>query len=190
MQEMNVDPDGRFTLTGRLKYRYGEKIDLPDHIKTIVYFIEAMAKAYSKYMASDGKLVGQEKANLKKYIRELLKSILILRLYLSKEYLDDMYPESQELETGFSYSLVLDEADFTLSGNINPREFNRYKTFKQWLEESVLPLLKEFGNEIRATLKDGVLTKEEVTWLNKTLDKMLHTLLLMDYRITHYSMRS
>lgn len=189
VQEIQIDKEGNFSLSGKLKYRHGENIDLGDIITGIVFNIEQLAAEYGRYMR-DGKLVGQEKANLKKMIREALKSILVLRLYLSKRFLNDDYPESNNPERGYRFSIVLDESDFTITGKLSTAEFNRYNDFHDWYVNSILPLFHEFSNEIRASLKDGALHKDEVTWINKTLDNMIDSLLVMDFKITHYSIKS
>lgn len=190
MQNLYLDDDGEFHANGRVKERYISGSNVSELVSDILRFYRILGETYSRYMGNDSKIIGQEKANLKLVIEALFQSLLGLRFYLERNYLHNNVPSAVNSEAGYRFTMYLDQFDYTLMGRLSTREFNQINKFSIWYREQLGTELKVMIAEMKQALEDKILSREEVISLNKEIDSMIHSILIILYKLEHSSLTS
>ncbi len=185
MNNIEIEEDGNLRVTGKLKIKQLQTELFSEIVEEALGHFGIIGAAYNRYISDDGKLVGQEKANLVQGIENMTNTLISLRFFLEKNYLESNVIQAYDTEEGFNYTMHMDDYDFFLRGQISIHHYNEIKTFDEWYKKLFADKLNTFLKDLQVALKDKRLVKDEVIWLNKRLDTMIHSQIVMCYKLNH-----
>ena len=190
MSPVVIDEEGGFIISGRLKERAGEKIDLAENVRKLLELFRVLGNQYGKFMRGDHKLIGQEKANLNQIVEEITGILILLRFFLANEILETLSPHCINRELGYDFTMVRENYDFTIRGNISVKLFNQMKDFKSWYTGSFSDRFRKLFQDLRISLADNRISKEEVGVLNGVIDEMLNSLFIMNCKLSRFAIET
>ena len=183
MNSIKIEDEGNFSASGRLKHKQFKGLNFPLMVKEALAYYKRIGQHYGKFMADDNQLIGQEKASLKMILENMMNHLITIRFYLEKMYLLSNNPSCNNFDEGYAFSMYIDDYDYTITGKLSVKAYDSIKTFRDWYTTLFADKLKKFLDDLKVALGDKQLNKDEVEWLNKRLDGMIHLQLIMHYKL-------
>jgi len=185
--EITLDKHGNFRVVGKLKDKHPKRIVLSEYLTEVLKVFQKIGKSYSHFLKGDQKLVGQEKANLVMQLNNFASIFLTIQFYLEMVFLDSNIISAVDINEGYKFKVTLDDYDYTISGKFSGKIFAQVTTVKNWYSDFAGDQIKKFIGDVKAALKDGNLDKQEVEWMNKRISAIVHSVFIIQYRLTHSS---
>lgn len=193
---MKVDSEGNYQVSGRISHYNVRQYTLAQIAHHMTELFGNINHQYERYMRGDGRLVGQEKANLSAYMDSLFYYFLILRLKLMPDgarssgrgqNTDDGQKEetftflATSAEHNYDYVYVEHDAGFQISGEFKRGQLRRTDSFSAWFRNTLKPALLGFLEELKTAWRDHDLSPAEKKKLMDRVDLVLFELMIIHW---------
>jgi len=174
----------RFILEGVMGVKEFHEADMSTTLSEMMVLDKQIVHEYKDSLADDGKLVGQEKANLSSLIQRLVVCVVAFRLFIEKRVKQGEIVSSKCHEQGYGFQISHTGYNFHMSGELSSRVLSQVKQFGIWHEETFWPVYETLVKTIEHALHDRHFTTEEGGIISDALDKMLFSLVQIYIALT------
>ncbi len=176
--KITFEPNGRWTGGARIPSSLRDTSNLSEWIANFLKKFKKLGKTYRSYIGNDGKLIGQEKANLVIGLDDLISGLLVLRMYVTKD--NPSHFNALKNKYRFKYKIRMDNTTWSGRGIINNRYKTDVSTFIDWYNTVLIKKLKLVFVKYQEAMADKVLTDEESIILIKFIEHVIFDVLVME----------
>ena len=179
-------PDGRWDGGGMLPPHLKDFSNLAVWIKDFLTEVKDLRKYYISSIHGDGRLLGQEKANIVIQMDEILGGLLLFRRYIS----ENSNPEiSSSDPDGNSFAVKLLENTWVGSGKLTQSNDLDQMSFSELHNDVIMDRIRDVFLKYGEAGKDRIITPPERIMINEKIDIVFIQLLRIE-RLLLYTNRA
>lgn len=157
MEVFHIDNQNNFTIRDSIPKEFFQQgvFELLKNIIQQGYQLEKLAKGY---FDNDEKLLGQEKANLINHMRNIIRNAVALITKIESS------PDMETENPAFTIEITKD--DYSIMGQIMRHTGANRFSYLEWMSSAFMPAHSALGQFMVESLKDRVLSREELSVIN------------------------
>lgn len=176
-----------FSIHGRFRQMDILDLDLSHALSDLIMENKELNHRYEKLMAKDNRIIGQEKAEILQKVSQIMVTVLSIRVYIEKKIFEqELFNNVAKSSDGFHYNLSIRDNVYNLSGQFSVKKFNELSGFQYWEDDDFQPFYERLLKSIPVIIADGKITFDEGRQLTDILDEMLHSLIIIYYKLDSY----
>ncbi|MBI9109277.1 MAG: hypothetical protein JEZ04_21200 [Spirochaetales bacterium] len=173
-------PDGRWEGGGMLPRRLQDFTRLADWIRRFLEEVKDLRTHYTESMQNDGRLLGQEKANLVIEMEEVIAGLVLFRRYLTEEHPGRITAGSS---SSFKYNIQIYETHWTGNGELASNDKLDRMSFADLHNDLILRKIKIVFARYGAAVGDGLISEDERKSLHSGIDQLLGDFFRIERRL-------
>ncbi len=197
MNRLELNAEGHLLLSGKLDYVTSEKSDdlirlarmnraeMVEMVEGAIALHNKLGEDYNKFLKNDGKLIGQEKADLLRELERMINTLICIRVAFQYRVNRQMIVSSSPGEHGFGYTMKCERGNYYLNGEINKAQYNQLSSFKNWYKLNLTERLNGFLSGLQNSLADKDFAIEEAIDMASDLDGLIQTLALITFKVRY-----
>jgi len=176
--EIDVDLTGEFTGQGRMPFSLAEiksNIAGVDLLKQLVAKFVEVQKAYGRALHEDNRLLGSERFIVADRLAEALDLVIMMRAKF--EHDETFVLSDEQMDRHLQFQLESDR--WRATGKLGMRRKFKTHHFSDWLHRMAHERLPGIIRYFAEIARDGVFTPTEVAGLDKLLDRLFFSIVIV-----------